>query len=59
VDLTDVHPSAYKAMVRMLPKPGSEAAPVQTRTSIAQDAALGAASFDALFPEASKMKGGV
>lgn len=59
VDLTDVHPSAYKAMVRMLPKPGTEAAPVQTRTSIAQDAALGAASFDALFPTASKMKGGV
>lgn len=59
VDLEGVHPSAYKAMVRMLPKPGSEAAPVQTRTSIAQDAALGAASFDALFPEASKMKGGV
>jgi hypothetical protein len=59
VDLTDVHPSAYKAMVRMLPKPGTEAAPVQTRVNLAQDAALGAASFNALFPSASKMKGGV
>lgn len=59
VDLTDVHPSAYKAMVRMLPKPGTEAKPVQTRVDLAQDAALGAASFNALFPSASKMKGGV
>lgn len=56
VDLTGVHPSAYKAMVGMLPKAGAQ--PV-TRVTLAQDSAGGAKSFADMFPGASKMKGGV
>lgn len=56
VDVTGVHPSAYKAMVKMLPKPGET--PVRAVT-IAQDSANGAKSFNDFFPNASKMKGGV
>jgi hypothetical protein len=59
VDLTDVHPSAYKAMVRMLPKPGSESTQVQSRVNLAQDSAQAATSFNTLFSGASKLKGGV
>lgn len=56
IDLTGVHPSAYKAMVGMLPKPGAQ---VQSRVTIAQDSAGGASSFATMFPTAGKMKGGV
>lgn len=56
VDVTGVHPSAYKAMVGMLPKAGAVA---QTRTVIAQDSAAGATGFGAMFPNANRMKGGV
>lgn len=55
VDLTGVHPSAYKAMVGMLPKAGGIKVP-----RIAQDsAASGAGDFAKMFPNASNMKGGV
>lgn len=56
IDLTGVHPSAYKAMVGMLPKPGAQ---VQTRTVIAQDSVVVASAFATMFPTAGKMKGGV
>lgn len=56
VDLTGVPPSAFKAMVGMLPKAGAQ--PV-TRVTIAQDSAGGATSFGAMFPKATGMKGGV
>jgi len=59
VDLTDVHPSAYRAMVRMLPKPGSETVQPQPRVNLAQDSAQAATSFNTLFAGASKLKGGV
>ena len=59
VDLTDVPPSAYKALVRMLPKPGTDAPQVQSRVTVAQDSAQAAASFNTLFSGASKLKGGV
>lgn len=56
IDTTGVDPSAFKAMVGMLPKPGdaSNKAPL-----LAQDSAGGAKSFSEMFPNASKMKGGV
>lgn len=48
VDLADVPPAAYGAMVRMLPRPGTLVAP-----RIAQDAALAAVSdFHKRFPNA-------
>jgi hypothetical protein len=49
VDLTGVHPSAYGAMVRMLPKPGDVKAP-----RIAQDAAS-SEDFAKRFPTAGKL----
>jgi hypothetical protein len=55
VDTAGVHPSAFRAMVGMLPKPGTQ---VQSRTVIAQDAAGGAQSFAAMFKTAVPMKGG-
>ena len=59
VDLTDVPPSAYRALVRMLPKPGSETVQPQSRVNLAQDSAQAATSFNTLFAGASKLKGGV
>lgn len=53
VDLTDVPPSAYAALVRMLPKPGE--APVPPKTRIAQDAADSKA-FSERFKHANRLK---
>lgn len=50
VDVADVPPAAYGALVRMLPKPGSTPEP-----TIAQDAAS-TSSFNARFPTAGKLK---
>lgn len=58
IDTTGVHPSAFRAMVGMLPKPGDTPRARSTPT-LAQDAAGGAGDFGAMFPNASKMKGGV
>lgn len=57
IDVTGVHPSAYRAMVDMLKKqPTQVAAPAAT---LAQDSANGFKSFAEMFPNAGKMKGGV
>lgn len=53
VDLTNVPPAAYRAMVGMLAKQAAASVP-----RIAQDAA-GVKSFAEMFPGAGKMKGGV
>lgn len=58
VDVTGVHPSAYKAMVAMLKTQGSQTS-VNPAASLAQDSADGSKSFAEMFPNASKMKGGV
>lgn len=55
IDLTGVHPSAYRAMVGMLPAAGGAV----KRPAIAQDAAAGGTGFSAMFPNSTKMKGGV
>jgi hypothetical protein len=52
VDVTGVHPSAFKAMVRLLPKPG-DAAP--SRRPLAQDS-VGDADFAKHFPGASRFR---
>jgi hypothetical protein len=49
VDLTGVHPSAYGAMVRMLPKPGE-----LKQTRVAMDAEI-ENTFGKLFPAAGKL----
>jgi hypothetical protein len=59
VDLTDVPPSAYRALVRMLPKPGTVTTPTPTRTTLAQDAADASSAFGKIFSGASQLKGGV
>lgn len=53
VDLTDVHPSAYRAMVALIQRPSATPAP-----RLGMDSA-GIAGFETMFPNAGKMKGGV
>ncbi len=53
VDLEGVHPSAFKAMVLMLPKPGEESPRKQIK--IAHDS-KSVVSFNARFPQASKVR---
>jgi hypothetical protein len=52
VDLTDVPEAAFAAMVRMLPKPGSEQTP---KKSLAMDAAA-ASGFAKRFPNAARIR---
>lgn len=54
IDTTDVHPSAFRTLVSMLGK----SAPVKDVAAIAQDSAGGVKSFNEMFPNAGKMKGG-
>lgn len=49
VDLTDIHPSAFAAILKMLPKPGSAPSP-----RVAMDSA-GNDDFDAFYPGASTL----
>lgn len=51
VDTTDVHPSAFRAMVRMLPKPGTQ---VPAKRPMAMDAAADK-SFTEKFPGADRL----
>lgn len=56
IELTDVPPSAYRALVGLLNKQRATIAPAQR--VLAQDAAVsGASSFAAMFPNAGKVKG--
>lgn len=52
INLDGVHPSAYKAMVAMLPQPGTQPAQVAT---IAQDTGV-IVSFNKRFPDASRVR---
>lgn len=50
VDTTGVHPSAYAAMVKMIPRPGE-----RKPTTLAQDAAASGDALQTLFPTAGKL----